>query len=155
MSFLVVRELGIDGDHLELSQTVTVEEDILINAVRPYMYKHNSPAGTIRITVYKDASELAYGELTSAEMEANDIKLATHSFAHGHFRFDLNKFLRLRPGEYEIKMTSSGYSFSEGAYFAWVQSHEDIRYSINGVPQNSFENPLTVELWRNEDAKNT
>jgi len=153
MSFLTIHELG--NEEAEFEQVLTLEKDILINAIRPYIYKHNSPAGTIRMAIWKNAAEIAYGELTSTEMENLDDDLANFDFAHGHMRFDLNRFVRLRKGEYTIKMSSTGYTFSESAYFGWVKAHEDIRYSINGVSQNAFENPYTVELWRNEDAKNT
>ena len=153
MTFLTIHELG--NDEAEFEQTITVEKNILINAIRPYIYKHRRPLGTFKVSIWKGARELAFGELTSAEMEDQDPRLGANDFAHGHMRFDLNRFVNLRKGEYIIKMSSTGYSFSEADYFGWVKAHEDIRYSINGIPQNAFENPYTVELWRNEDAKNT
>jgi len=48
---------------------------------------------------------------------------------------------------FEVRITSSGYSFSESDYLGWIKPHENIRIESDYNITNDAQNAFGLELW--------
>lgn len=148
MTKLVVEEL-----RTELIHNATAPSRMVVKAVRPFIYKHRSPAGTFKIELWQFGAKLDETSLTSAEIETN-AGLNPNEFMHGPINFEFSNGVPINRGTFQIKLTNSGYAFSESAYLAWQRPHENFINDFTD-PNNVIQNPLGVELWTYKYDKKT
>lgn len=145
MTTLVVEELVTT---LTQELTLSFRPRAHISHVRPYLYVHNTPAGTFTLSIRDSLSNV----LSSGTFTAQDIYdglATTNDYAHAYFRVTFASVVPAPPGNYSLHLSSSGYTFSESAYLGWVREHEDLKVPITYTPANDFGNPLSYEIWVN------
>ena len=143
MTTLVVDELKTT---LTQSFTVDLNRRYTIAAVRPYLYMHNSPAGTFTFSV-KDsgANTIASKTFTSAEIKSD---LSTSdNYCHLWKALVFTNPLQLSKGSYSLVISSSGYTFAESSYLAWVKEYENIFNTTDGANDTDFNNPMSFQLF--------
>jgi hypothetical protein len=144
---LLVDELT---DSLEQVFNLTDNRTHHLKAIRPYLYVHNNPSGTFTLEVLSGSNVLDSVSFTSYDLYNS---LNTEDlYAHLLYRVDLNKTLPLKKGTYKLKLSSSGYIYSDSSFLGWVKEHENLKGEVNGVPSSDSQNPLTFELVEYENS---
>lgn len=136
---LVVFEL-LDSSTLEQSMRAT--RNVNVRAIRPHIYRHNFPSGTLRIQIFNSDDEMV------AESETIEIEdIALDDFFHGYVRFYVDAFLK-KGEEYRFVLVGDdGYSFSESAYCGWVSGYDLAKYSPVTPPDTNLKSILDLEIW--------
>jgi len=130
----------------ELIHDASTEERIILESIGAFIYKHKSPAGTITIQVIQASVVIGSVTFTSAQMESDITAVTATNVFHGPYRLTFAAPLVLNRGTFQIKMISSGYTFSESAYFGWIREHERVVNNFTSTG-NTRNNPLAIELW--------
>ena len=141
MTKLIVQELDSSLTHI-----ASTNYRMVIGAVRPYLYKHLSPSGTFTISIIQNSVTLGSKSLTSTEIESLYTDITNINYAHGPIKFEFDNPIVVNRGAFSIQLSSSGYSFSENAYFGWTRKHEGF-VNIFTDPNLITSNPLSVEVW--------
>lgn len=129
----------------ELSHHANAWRRICVAAIRPYIYKHLSPSGTFTFSIYQGGEKLGEQSLTSLDIE-NNSEATSINYFHGPFRILFDSPIIINKGDFEIRLTSSGYTFSDASYLGWIREHDRIVNDF--IPTDStYHNPLAVELW--------
>ena len=137
---LVLDELGNTAAYLQ--QKITVgSRDINVRYVRPHLYKHLAPAGSVAIEI-RDASQVLIA--TSDSVTITDIDAA--NYFHGEVRFDVSARL-LKNTSYYIRLVSSGYSYAANAFIGWCQDFDLRKVGVDYTPAGSLNTPFLLELW--------
>lgn len=136
----------------ELKTTLTQDfswrprERAHVIAARPHLYAHNNPAGTFTLALLNSSS----ATLASKSFLASDLYFALGTgnlYAQLYFPVIFDQAIHLPTGDYKLRLSSSGYSFSESAYMGWVRDHEDLKVPLLYTPPDDFHNPLSYEIW--------
>lgn len=146
-------KLVVDELKTTLSQTMTVDHEkrILIAGIRPYIYMHNSPAGTFTLSIKDGGVTVASKDFTSTEIKSD---LSTSdNYAHLFKRLVFDNPAQLTSKEYELELSASGYSFSESGYLGWVREHENQFNRTGGTPFSDIENPRSFQLFEYQEPK--
>lgn len=140
--------LIIDELVTTLDQEINITKGSEVKYIRPYIYKHGSPSGSIKMSIRDDSGELDSVTLTIAEIDAN---LSTPgTYYHGFVRFTFDNVVKLPVGTYTIRMEGTdGYTFvnSSTAHIAWVQEFENRTNTLSESSSLLFDNPHSVQLW--------
>ena len=137
MTSLAVEELKTT-----LNQEILVGDNNLnVEAIRPRLYKHNVPAGTLQVQV-RDTNDKIIS--TSNSITITDISAV--AFFHGFIRFDINAGLKAGT-TYRLFLVPSGYTFTESDYVGWVKDHEDTQIGVSYSPSSGFLSPLSAQIW--------
>jgi hypothetical protein len=125
-----------------IEQDFTPSNNTIVEAIRPHIYRHNMPSGSLQLAIYDSSNTLI---ATSDTVSISAIGIL--AFYHGYIRFDINAYLQ--EGQlYKMKLSSSGgYSFSESAYCGWVNGLDLGKYPPSSVPADSWHYPLDYEIW--------
>jgi len=128
-----------------LSQSFTLTNGMSLTAVRPYIYKHLNPSGSLLLEVKSGATVLTSKTILISEIITN----VASNYFHGFYTFTLDNEIFLTPGTYTIDITGSGgYTFSELAFIGWVRDYNDLIYSVdNDTTSKDIQKPLTFQLW--------
>jgi hypothetical protein len=139
---LIVHELEVDG----VEQKLTATKNVIVEAVRPHLYRHNFPTGSLKVEIYTLADVLV------AESENVDIAdIGSEAFFHGYVRFFINAYLE-KDTTYKFKLVGDdGYSFDESAYCGWCNSYDLEKYGKAYSPINSLRFPLDIEIWERKN----
>lgn len=142
MTTLVVAPLRTD-----LSQTISVQENKIINlaGIRPYLYLHNSPTGTVDLNIKYSATTIATKTFDLAQVKT-DLGTAD-DYMRVWYRVQFDDVVNLNEGQYDIELSSNTYSFSSSSYVAWVQEHEYLTNTLGYTPAGDQENPFSLQLW--------
>ncbi len=135
---LIVHEL----EAVALEQSLTASRNILVEAVRPHIYRHNLPTGSLKVRI-RNSSDVLVAE--SEEVEIADI--GSDNFFHGYVRFFINAYLA--SGQtYKFQLIGTdGYTFGEAAYCGWVNAYDLNKYLLSYVAVDSLRSPLDIEIW--------
>jgi hypothetical protein len=134
---LIVHELEASGLVQELTATKTTN----IYAVRPHIYRHNFPTGSLKMQIL-DTSDNLIGE--SAEVTIASIGSA--DFFHGYVRFLFSCGVT-KDTSYKFKLVSTGgYSFNESAYIGWCNGYDLGKYDTT-YTTSIINTPLDLEVW--------
>ena len=145
MTTLVIDELK---SSLEQEFRLDRQERYSIGAFIPYLYMHNSPLGTFKITLSKNGNAINFLEtFTSA-----DIKLALNTsdnYAHVFYPIIPSKPIQLEKGLYKITLSSvSGYTFKNNSYLGWIRQHENVQpdrsYYLNDESELAYSMRIKV-----------
>lgn len=140
MTKLVVQELIT-----ELNHDASVTSRKILHTVRPWIYKHGSPAGIFTVEIWQFGAKLGESSLTAAQIETN-AGLNPNEFFHGPVQFKLATPVPINPGSFQVKLKATGYGFQESAYFGWVKPHEDFINNFTN-PNDPRRNVLGIEFW--------
>lgn len=138
---LLVRELVtvIDQDF------EAPEDNVVLYSIRPHLYRHNFPAGSLKIQLLDENKKLI-GESNSVLIADLDLDTAPNDFFHGYVRFLLN--VPLKGGQiYFVRLKPSGYTFNELAYIGWCNDYDLQRYDRNYTPSASTQAAMDLEFW--------
>lgn len=134
---LVVAELTSSG----LEQIVVPSKNTIVEAIRPHIYRHNFAAGSLKLSIYDSLNNLV------AESDPVAISsIQSLAYFHGYVRFNINAYLK-RDQEYRIKLTGTGYTFSESAYIGWCNGFDLGKYDPITTPISDFAAPFDLEIW--------
>jgi hypothetical protein len=135
---LVVQELSTGG----IDQIVTPEKNTIVEAIRPHLYRHNFPTGSLKLQIIDATSTVI------AESETINISIiALADFFHGYVRFFVNAYLE-KDQPYTIRLLGiGGYVFDESAYCGWCNGFDLEKYPMDAVPANTFRYPFDLEIW--------
>ena len=123
-----------------LSQKVVAPAILNIEAIRLHVYKHDYPAGTLKVQI-TDLNDFVLAE--SNEVDISDI---TGDYYHGQIKFDIN-FQTDKEAEYKIKLLSTGYSFSESQYIGWCLDFDFNTYVQDYQKLSNLQSSFDYEIW--------
>jgi len=131
--------------YTELSHNFTLSfERYSIGAISPYLYIHNTPSGTFTFSLSS-----TQGVIFTSTFSCAQIKTAmstTDNYIHAFYPIIPSAPLPLTSGSYTAKLTSSGYTYSSGAFIAWVKQFEDLNNELGYTPIDDSENPLAMRI---------
>lgn len=135
---LVIHELTSNLDQV----ITTPDRDIIVEAIRPHIYRHRFPTGSLKIQIYDSLNALVS---ESEVIQISDI--GTLGFFHGYVRFYINAYLA-KNSSYKIRLVSQGgYTFDESAYCAWVNGYDLAKYQPSLPLPDGISFPLDYEIW--------
>lgn len=135
---LVVHELTASG----IIQELTPDKNLILAAVRPHIYRHNWPTGSLKVQVL-NASDDVIAE--SEEISISNI--GSQNFFHGYVRFLVSVGLQ-KDETYKFKLVgTNGYAFSESAYCGACNDFDLRKYSPNYSPAEGLRAPIDLEVW--------
>lgn len=127
-----------------VSQPITPSEPIFVIAIRPHLYIHGSPSGTVKVQILDSNDRLV---IESSTIALNSSTLKTLDYAHKYYKFDLNANLSADVSYKIAVVCGGGYSFSESAYVGVCLDWDNTKTSTGYTPDNDFEKPLDIEIW--------
>lgn len=105
---------------------------------------YNSPVGTFKIKLLKGLNVVFEKEFTSS-----DIKTALgtlNNYAIVFYPILPDNPIQIEKGNYTIKLSSTGYTYSSTSYLAWIQQHENLQNNLAYTPIYDSENPLAFRI---------
>lgn len=142
MTTLVIEELVTT---LSQEFTINSEKGILLKSIRPYLYVHNNPVGTFTVKLKQGITELFSKNFQSSDLY--NALSTSNAYAHLFFNIEFDYPIHLIENTYKIELSSSGYSFSEASYIAWIKEHENLKVPLSYSPLDDLNNPMSFELW--------
>jgi len=137
--YLIVEELLTS-----LEQTVVVSERTEIESIRPYIYLHGAPAGSLKLSIISGSTTLSSKTMTVAALIS--AAAITQTYAHGFVRFQLDDTVFIPAGTYIVKLEGVGYTF--GATWAgWVKEYENLTNTPTTTITNDLDQPLSMQIW--------
>lgn len=141
MSTLLVHECDA-GNSNTVFQEIIPTKNINLSAIRPNLYIHNGPSGTVKVEVRDE-----FNRLIKASATQTITALKTLAFAHGYFRFNIDTPL-IKNVKYRIAVVcGGGYTFAEGAYLGVLKDWDDKKTDQSYTPNVDFNAPLDFEIW--------
>lgn len=146
MTQIVAEELKTD---LTQDITLTLNKPYEITTIKPYLFIYNSSSitGVFKFSIYDSSNTV---ELASKTFTIGDVKTQggfTNDYFRTWFPVTFDSPAVLPKGDYNFKLTSTGYSFSSSAFIAWCREHENEKVNFNHIPENDLQNPLSYELY--------
>lgn len=119
---------------------------IQIYAVRPHLYRHGWPAGSVQVQI-ADTS----GRLIDSSAPVSLAQIGTGTYWHGYAEFRVSTALKENT-KYRIGVVPSGlYAFSTDAYAAWV-TDESLRKVTASYALSERLPALDMEIWEARDV---
>jgi hypothetical protein len=142
---LVVYEL-----ETSITQEIETDEIILLESIRPHLYKHNNPAGSLFLEIRNLSDDLLFTSESVTIQSIHDA--AGEAYFHGVVEFPINASLA-KNTKYNIILKSSGYSFSELSYIGWCNGY-DLKVVENSyVPAGDLADALIMEFWERKKLR--
>lgn len=138
--YLVVHELKTS-----LYQEITTTRSMQIVALRPHLYRHLSPAGSLQMQIW-DAS----GNLIGSSASVNISAIGSGNYWHGDQEFTISTELK-ESTIYRLALVASGYTFAETAYMGWVNDFDLRKVSASYSPNAGINAALLVEAWESRE----
>lgn len=140
---LFVKEL----DTTTTQQKITVgDENLYLYAIRPHLYRHNHPSGSLKLQIL-DASQVLLKESETLAISLLDIPAATNlDFFHGYIRFLVSYGLAANT-DYYIRLVGSGYSYSDSAFVGWCNDFDLRKVTADYTPSTGLSAALDMEFW--------
>lgn len=135
---LIVFELE-DSIYQEM---MPVDTSQFVSAIRPHIYKHNAPTGTLTIQV-QDQN----GRMIKESDVVNISDISSANYFHGYIRFDITIGLMIGKTYRIALVAAGGYTFSESAYIGWCNGYDLGKYNLSYESNSTFEEPLDMEIW--------
>ncbi len=135
---IIVHELEASA----IEQRLTPSKNTIVEALRPHIYRHNFPTGSLKLQIL-DMSDTLVGE--SENVDISDI--GSENFFHGYVRFLINAYLA-KDTTYKFQLVGEdGYTFDESAYCGWCNAYDLAKYPTPTTPLNSLHHSLDIEIW--------
>ena len=133
-------------------EITTPNRRVNVRAIRPHIYKHNLPAGTLTINIRDTTGGLvkASDPVSISDIHTNGAN--SQDFFHGYIRFDIEKDL-LPNTTYRIELASSGYTFAESAYIGWCNDFDLRKYDADYSPNDGLVAAADMEIWESKETR--
>jgi hypothetical protein len=126
----------------DVYQSIKADKDMFVVALRPHLYIHGSPTGTIKVQV-QDAGGKVVAE--SASQTITDLK--TLAYAHKYALFYINANL-VEDSFYRLAVVcGGGYAFSEAAYVGVCLDWDNPKTETTYSPGSGYSAALDFEIW--------
>lgn len=125
-----------------VSQALTPDRNRQVSVVRPHLYIHNKPVGTLKVQIASsDGTLIAESNLVNIQ----DITVLP--YFHGYVRFDVSAHLK-RDVKYVVSVVAGGgYSFSESGYVGVCNDFDSRKYATDVTVTHPRYAPLDLEVW--------
>lgn len=125
-----------------VEQKFTPDSNKFVGAVRPHLYLHNHPAGSLKVQICaEDGTLLA----ESDEVEMSDITSA--NYYHGYVRFLITANL-MKDVPYLFRVVGiNGYTFNESSYCGVCNDYDLQKYPRTSPPVANRFAALDFEIW--------
>ena len=124
-----------------LYQELTANSNAQIEAIRIHLYKHNSPVGSLSVSIADTNGRVV---ATSDTVAISSISAV--AFYHGYIRFLVS--YPIRSGTtFRVYLNASGYTFSDAAYIGWCNDFDLRKYGVGYSPSTSTRAALDLEVW--------
>lgn len=141
MSTIVANELI---STLEQEFTYNLNDRVHVGGFYPYVLMYNSPLGTFKIEVLRGADVVYEEEFTSSDIKT--IIGTTDNYAITFYPIIPPSPIQIEKGNYTIKLSSTGYTYSSTSYLAWIQQHENVQNTMAYTPVYDSENSLAFRI---------
>lgn len=141
MSTLVVQEVD-----LEVVQEIERSTPVNLYAIRPHLYIHNAPAGSLKIQV-RDSNGYLVGESETLTIANIKTDAGAGNFYHGYVRFLCNIPLMANTVYQVVIVGTAGYAFNSSAYVGVCCEFENRKYAVDYSPNDGTRSPLDIEFW--------
>lgn len=128
-----------------LSQQVTATKNFNLSNIRPHIYKHGSPSGSLQILIEDINNKL----VASSNIIAIS-SLSTLAYAHKYYKFDVITPIKLG-GIYKITLKGISYTFSESAYIGWCLDYDLRKYTATYSPNAGIKSAFDFEGWEEKE----
>jgi hypothetical protein len=136
---LVVQEVKADG----VIQEFTPTQNTLVYAVRPHIYRHLNPSGSLQLQILDTDDNVL---VESEEIEISSIGSA--DYYHGYVRFLIDIGLK-KDVTYRFKLIGTdGYSYSDSAFIGWCNGYDLGKYPEQYTPSADAYSALDCEIWK-------
>lgn len=134
-------QLFIDELITTLSQKVRSNKKVQVRHIRPHLFLHNNPTGTLKVQICSDDGTLI------AESNSVDMSNITDAVAyHGYVKFDVSAYL-MENTWYTVKIVPSSYTYASGSYTAVCLDAGLKKYSYSSEIRTPLLAPLDLEIW--------
>lgn len=123
-------------------QSIKASKDMFVIALRPHLYIHGAPTGTVKVQVQDENGRVV---AESSTQTITDLK--TLAYAHKYALFYINANL-VEDSFYRLAVVcGGGYSFSESAYVAVCLDWDNPKTEATYSPSAGFNGALDFEIW--------
>lgn len=126
----------------EVYQTITPSRNEIVEAIRPHLYKHNFPSGSVVVEVHDNI-----GCLIAQSDSINIADISDANFYHGYIRFYIKAYLKAGTTYRVVIKAQGGYTFSESAYLGVCNSFDFATYPASYEPSLGVNSPLDIQVW--------
>ena len=133
-----------------LTQTITMVYSKRIAAICPKLAIVGAPDGTFTLSVVHGVTTLASKSLTIAAINAGLTTEGVTTLDHklGYIKFEFSSPINLRRGNnYDLVLSSSGYTYSEASGLYWIKEHENETNELEDTPLNDAWNSYSYHMW--------
>ena len=125
-----------------VSQAIRPTEPLFVVAIRPHLYVHGSPSGTVKVQLL-DGND----RVVSTSNSLNLSSLKTLDYSHKYYKFDMNANLAADVSYKIAVVCEGGYSFSESAYVGVCLDWDNTKSELAYTPSGDLQRPLDIEIW--------
>jgi hypothetical protein len=143
MTTLLVQDLRTSP--LEQDFLVKTRRRATLSGVRLYLYLHNSPMGSINVSIEQGNQSIITQSFNLSDIETQAQTI--NKYIHGMFLIPFDRNVILNYGLHKIRLEADTYIFSQLSYVGWVRRHEDMTNFIDYAPIDDTQKPLSFELW--------
>jgi hypothetical protein len=141
-----VSTLVYDTLETELVQEIVIGNHLGVQSpmISPMLFFLNNPAGTFTLGIYKGATLLIEKSFTVADLKTQLNTTDMSGYLYYHVIFG---GVNLPFGFYNLKLTSSGYTFSTSSLLAWCKDWEsNFNATVEITPIEFTQYPLAVRI---------
>lgn len=126
----------------EVYQEISPTRNINMENIRPHLYIHGSPSGTVNVE-FRDSND----RLIKAGTPQTITSLKTDTYAHGYYNFPLKVHLK-KSQTYRVAIVcAGGYSFSESAYVGICVDWDNSKTTRTYTADSDEQKQLDFEIW--------
>jgi len=134
-----------------LYQEITIgDHDIFTYAMRPHLYIHNAPSGSLTMQI-RDANKRLIEASETITIATMRTAFSNVAYIHSDFRFLIDAPLKKNTNYFIYLVPSGGYSFSESNYIGWCNDFDLRKVTADYASPVGYNSPLLLEIW---DRKN-
>ena len=115
-----------------------------IGGIYPWIYVHNMPAGTFTLEVISGGTTVASDSFTALEIKQASGSTGNYLMSWHPVLFSAP--LQLDAGLFDVRLSATGYTFSDSSFLSWVQPHENLPAGLEYVPMDDSVNPLGLRI---------
>ena len=130
----------------ELSEIIRIENygRHHIASICPYIFINGNPSGQFKFQILEQSTTI-FEHIFTAQDVLN-VMGTLNNYAHVFFPIVPENPLYLKNGNYTLKLSATGYSFSTNSHIGWCQQFENVQNEMDYIPTNDVENPLAFRI---------